>query len=81
MIYAIILITIHAIINFCLLINFIKKQAEKIVRNQQNIYVPFEPPKSEEQKSMDRINRFLKRNELTIEDLQKIILLTLGDNK
>lgn len=38
-------------------------------------------PKNEEQKSMDRINHFLKRNDLKIEDLQKIILLTMSDTK
>ena len=37
-------------------------------------------PKNEEEKSMDRINNFLKRNNLTIQDLQKIIVLTLGND-
>ena len=35
-------------------------------------------PKTEEDLQMDRINAFLKRNKLTIEDLKKILLLTMG---
>lgn len=35
-------------------------------------------PKTEEQLQMARINDFLKRNRLTIEDLKKILLLTMG---
>ena len=34
--------------------------------------------KTEEDLQMDRINAFLKRNRLTIEDLKKILLLTMG---